>query len=143
MIAKTFTILFAFIALVLLSGLTLGAEAKTQEQPTGTPVSGAEMKEMFTGGTILDAFHKTKGWRMTMVLLETGATMSIGVLPGGKRGWQDVGTWRIEDNALCVKWKKSRKGADVCYRHFKVGDNQFESWYAASIKYSMTYSLRK
>ena len=130
-------------SLCVLLGALMGQWALAQDKPTGTPLTGAEIQKLVSGA-VVDASNPIQKWKGTLVFLADGtAYIQVLFYETGKAA-QDSGTWRIAGDRICVQWKVQRGGTENCIRHFKVGDNLYQSWYEVDGKtaLSMMYRVR-
>lgn len=49
-------------------------------------------------------------------------------------GYQDSGTYRIDGNQLCSKWKEIRDGAENCVTFYLLPDGSYEAANASGAK---------
>lgn len=121
--------------------LLLGA-APAQERPKGTPLTEAEYHQLFDGGALLDMQSQPRRWKGSVVLTSSGLALVHWLgLPTGT-GEQDMGTWRIDGDSICLKWQRVRSGVEYCVRYHRVGENAYESRSLADGNYLASFSIR-
>jgi hypothetical protein len=123
----------------------LAVFAQVPDKPTGVPLTGAELNKMFERGALLDTHNPNGAWKGSIVLSASGLAFAQWL--AGASGGQDVGTWRIVEDTVCLEWKLphgfARGGEEQCYRHYRVGDNAYQTWYVANGKFNFAYQLRQ
>ena len=129
-------------SLCVLLGALMGQWALAQDKPTGTPLSGPKIQKLWSA-VVLDNSNPIQKWKGTMVVLADGKAYLQTFNYETGQAAQDSGSWRIVGDTVCVQWKVQRGGTENCYRHYKVGDNLYQSWYVADGKLSMTYRIRE
>jgi hypothetical protein len=129
---------FAYI--LCLFALLAGTQAIATEKPTGTPVTGEQLKAMFTApdGVFMEG-RSPNGMRWYTFFLRSGQSFIQVKHRGGVL--QDTGSWRVEGDTLCFKWAIIREGAEACHMHYKVGENAYQAWNGEG-KLLNSYSLR-
>jgi hypothetical protein len=119
----------------------LGGQALAEDKPTGTPLSGKELKELLTSvdGAITEA-RSSLGARWNTVYLRTGRAFVQWT--GAGTVTQDSGYWRVEGDTLCLKWLKViYPGVERCTRIHRIGENAYQAWNAEGEQIS-TFGLR-
>ncbi|MBI3030795.1 MAG: hypothetical protein HYY64_14915 [Candidatus Rokubacteria bacterium] len=114
--------------------------AQVPGKPTGTPLTGAELKNMFERGAIIDHYHPGGIWRGSTVVDPSGLVFANWLEASGVGG-QDLGTWRMVGDTFCLKYKTVRGGMETCFRHYKVGDNTYQIWLTDG-RFNSAYRLR-
>lgn len=65
-----------------------------------------------------------------------------GTIEGESGSSVDSGTWRLDDNVVCMKWDKWRYAEEYCIRVIERPDGRFQTYYLDGSK-SSVFSLNE
>ena len=123
--------LYSFVIAGLCASLAACTNAPPPK-PSGKQLSAAEVASLYlsgepvtNSGTSIDSGRK---WEITR---DGNGNQSI-VVAGS--GYQDSGTYRIDGNQLCSKWKEIRDGAENCVTYYVLPDGSYEAADASGAK---------
>jgi hypothetical protein len=129
------------LAFPLFSALLLGCQ--TTGQPPinkGTPLSGTEIKEIFSGNTV-EGKHHEQGRQFRQYYHPNG-TLAATSDDYGRRPDSDFGTWSVEGNRRCTQFKKWGEGKKWCREIYKNGDS-LQTFSQKSGKLRETFSVKQ
>lgn len=57
----------------------------------------------------------------------------------GWNGGSDVGSWRINGDKFCTKYKKIRNGFETCFTFYKTGENEYQLFFFPEGNWNATF----
>jgi hypothetical protein len=135
---------FLWVALGLhLAGLlgTGMAQDQVPAKPSGTRLTTADLKQLYSSDTTVE-FRTPAGATGTRTFRTDGTAEIQYKFPNGNSS-SSPGTWRLQEDRLCVVWQRFLDGKELCFEHYEAGPNRYDSWEAWSGKLNNTYSFRK
>lgn len=113
---------FFFAALTITCVLPLGCatnEASLREKGA-TPLGAAEVKGLMVTGKPIKGRAADSGYEYAATFNPDGSA-SVSWDNGS-----DTGSWRMEGDRFCGKWKVIRNGQEVCSSVYRIGPNEYQ-----------------
>ncbi len=111
-------------SLAIVIGALLVAAVGGSSSSNAQEMSGEAMETLLSGGKTLTLGGPGEGYVGSVVLQPDGTGVGSAVMDSGKK--LDIsGTWRIEDDRFCRKWKFNDY-EEVCETWRKIGENKVE-----------------
>lgn len=107
----------AVLACALLAGCATN-EAALREKGA-TPLSAAEVQKVMVSGKPINARTASTGVLSTSIFRPDGSA-SVDWGSGN-----DTGSWHMEGDRFCAKWKVVRGGEEVCFAIYRKGDREY------------------
>jgi hypothetical protein len=111
----------------------------------GTPLSAAEMKQIYGPGVLLEISNHEKGtvptWKGSAIFAGGGRAL-IQILKADGSTEQDSGLWVLQGDVICIQWSKFQGGITHCANDFHTGDNSFEQRQVPDNRLVMSYLIR-
>lgn len=127
------------LALPLFSALLFACQTTGQPAKKGTPLSGKEITDIFSGNTA-DGKNHEHGRQFRQYYNANGALSSTSD-DYGKRPDSDVGTWSVEGNLRCTQFVKWGDGKKWCKEVYRDGDT-FQTFSTDGTKLRETFSVK-
>ena len=112
--------LLNFVVVVMMLAL-FGCQTTQAIADKGSALTGAELKELLSGNTVMGVNHK-KGRDFRIFHSSNGKISASAENHDGSRPDSDEGKWWIEGNKRCTKFSRWGKGFTHCKEIFKSGN---------------------
>lgn len=110
--------------------------AVTAEAGEKTKLTGSDIAKRISTYEVLAGVHKEPGLGFYfMVVAFQNGERDLYWNDGIKSG-TDTGTHRIAGDQICVKWTSSFDGQERCYEVYKIGEDQYESYWQGKLAFT-------
>lgn len=108
-------LIFVLMTALLMQGCA--SQRAPYSEPEGTLMTNSDLATLFSQPGQAE-FANSRG--ISVVSYAPDGTQTL-----KKGSFSDVGTYRIDGNQLCSKWKKIRNGAEECSTLYRTGAKEY------------------
>lgn len=108
-------------------------------KPTGTALTNADLVALYEKGIATTGTGKSLGSGKTFEITRDGSGNQTGKLTDGD--WSDTGTYRVDGDMVCSKWKNTRNGAERCSKFYLQKDGTYTA-HDSSGKKTAEFSIK-
>ena len=123
----------------LFSALLFGCQTTGQTVKKGTPLSGKEISEIFSGNTMIGVNHE-RGRQFRMYYNVNGI-ISATADDHGQKPDSDHGKWWVEGDLRCTQYNKWGEGKKWCKAVYRDGDT-FQTFSQDGANIRETFSVK-